>query len=225
MQEVDRLMHLQRAALLVGTEVRVRQHRHHRLVSEELHGVVRQAGDIDQYLGRRVTVDQRIGHEEGTLLTSQDVQGTEMLVTRADADDLLRHLGNLRVAAVYARHESVSVAGSHHHHTERIAVYHLLASLRVSHALTCLLIRKNTGVAVAAFRLAVVAEVDDLDTFQTDILLGGDLGQTLLVTQQDRETDTFRFRLGGGFQHIHVVRLGEYHPFWVRFRHIGERAQ
>ena len=30
---------------------------------------------------------------------------------------------------------------------------------------------------------------------------------------------------GGGFQHIHVVRLGEYHPFRVRFRHIGERAQ
>ena len=129
MQEVDRLVHLQRATLLVGTEVRVRQHRHHRLVSEELHGVVRQAGDIDQYLGRRVTVDQRIGHEEGTLLTSQDVQGTEMLVTRADADDLFRHLGNLRVAAVYTRHESVSVAGSHHHHTERITVYHLLASL------------------------------------------------------------------------------------------------
>ena len=122
-------MHLQRTALLVGTEVRVREHRHHRLVSEELHGVVRQAGDIDQYLGRRVAVDQRIGHKERTLLTSQDVQGAEMLVARADADDLFRHLCNLRVAAVYTRHESVSVAGSHHHHTKGVTVYHFLASL------------------------------------------------------------------------------------------------
>ena len=225
MQEVDRLVYFQRTALLVGTEVRVRQHRHHRLVSEELHGVVRQAGDIDQYLGRRMTVDQRIGHKERTLLARQDVQGAEMLVARTDTDDLLRHLGNLRVAAVYTRHESVGVAGSHHHHTKGVTVYHFLASLRVGHALARLLVGKDTGVAVAAFRLTVVAEVDDLDTVQTDILLGGDLGQTLLVTQQDRETDTFRFRLGGGFQHIHVVRLREYHPFRVRFRHIGERAQ
>lgn len=41
---------------------------------EELHGILGQAGDIDQYFCRRMAVDQRVGDKERTFLASQDIQ-------------------------------------------------------------------------------------------------------------------------------------------------------
>ena len=88
-QIVDRVVDLQRAALLVGTEVGVGQHRHNRFVREEFHSILSQAGDIDQYFCRRMAVDQRVGNKERTFLASQDIQSTEMCVRRTDTNCLL----------------------------------------------------------------------------------------------------------------------------------------
>ncbi len=222
---VDGLVDLERAALLVGPEVGVGEHGHDGLVGEELDGVVRQAGDVDQDLGRGVAVDQRVGHEEGALLAGDDVHGPEVLVGGADADDLLGQLVDLGVAAVDAGDEGVGVARLDHHHAEGVAFDHLLAGLGVGDAVAGPFLGEEAGVAVAALGLAVVAEVDDLDALEADVLLGGDLGQAFLVAQEDGDADAQVLGLDGGFQHVDVVGLGEDDAFRVGLGHVGERAE
>ena len=78
---------------------------------------------------------------------------------------------------------------------------------------------------MAAFRFAIVAQVDDFDAFQADAFFCGNLGQAFFVTQQDRNTDTFGLGFGSGFQHIDMVSFGEYHTFRIGFCHIGEAAE
>ena len=148
---------------------------------EELHGILGQAGDIDQYFCRRMTVDQRVGDKERTFLASQDIQGAEMRIRRTDTDDLFCHLGHFGVAAVNARHESVGIACRNHHHTECVTVYHLFASLCIRYAFAGFLVRQDLGIPMAAFRFAVVAEVDDFDTFEADVFFCRDLFQTFFV--------------------------------------------
>ena len=86
-----------------------------------------------------------------------------MFVGGADADDLLRQLGHLRIAAIHTCHEGVRLARLDHHHAEGVAVHHLLASLAEGNALACLLLRQDAGVAMPALGLPVVAQVDNLD--------------------------------------------------------------
>ena len=54
------ILHLDRRACGVGTEVRVAQHGHHWLIVEELHGASRQLGDVGQDILVWVTVDQHL---------------------------------------------------------------------------------------------------------------------------------------------------------------------
>ena len=164
MEILDGIVHLLRTSLLVGSKVGVGEHGHYRLMSEELHRIMRQAGDVDQHLRRGVAVDQCIGNEEGTLLAGQDVHRTEMLIGRTDADDLLSQPRHLRIAAIDTGHEGIRLAGRYHHHTKRIAIHHFLAGLGEGDALACLLLGEDAGVAMATIRLPIVAQVDDLDT-------------------------------------------------------------
>ena len=192
---------------------------------EELHGILGQAGDVDQHFRRRVAVDQRIGDEERPFLASQDVQSTEMRIRRTDADDLLCHLGHFGIAAVNACHESIGVACLDHHHTECVAVDHLFASLCIRHAFAGFLLGQYLGVTMAAFRFAVVAKVDDLDTFEADVFFSRDLSQAFFVAQQDGDADTFGFCLGSGFQHVDMVGFCKDYPFRIGFCHVGERTE
>ena len=145
-----------------------------------------------------------------------------MLVGRTDTDDLLCQFRHFRVTAVNAGNESVRITCLDHHHTKRVTVHHLLASLGVGNTLAGTLLRKDTGVTMTAFRLTVVTHIDDLDALEADAFLRGDLCQAFLITQQDRNTDTFVFRLDSGLQHIDVVGLGEDYPFRMCLGHIGE---
>ena len=100
---------------LVTAEVRVAEHRHHRLVSEEPHRVVRELHDIHERFGIGVAVHERIGQEERSLARAQDMHCTEVLVFLADADDFLRKFNRLAVLGVAARNERVGIARLDHH--------------------------------------------------------------------------------------------------------------
>ena len=89
------ILHLDRRACGVGTEVRVAQHGHHWLIVEELHGASRQLGDVGQDILVWVTVDQCISDIVDTLLCVEDVHGTEGLVTLTDANHVFRYLDGI----------------------------------------------------------------------------------------------------------------------------------
>ena len=148
---------------------------------EELHRIMRQAGNVDQDFCGWMTVNQRICHKESTLFASYNVHGTEMVVCRTDTDDLFRQLCHFRITAVNTCDKCIRIAGCHHHHTESVPADHLFACFRESNAFACSLFRKDTGVAVAAFFFAVVAQVDDFDTFQAQVFFGSNFFQTFFV--------------------------------------------
>ena len=74
----------------------------------------------------RVTVDKCIGKEIGALFGIYDVHGTEGLVLGSYADNLLGNFDSVTIFGVQTCDEGVGFACLHHHHTEVVALEHLV---------------------------------------------------------------------------------------------------
>ena len=158
-----------------------------------------------------MAVDQRIGNEVSTLLGVEDVHGTEMLVSFLYADYLLGNLDGIAVLGVKSGYECIRISGFHHHHTEIVAFEHLVDGFLIVGSFAGTLFAQDACVSLAAFRFAVVAQVDDFDTLQVQVELFGQFGDTFFISQNDRRTDTFCLGFHGCFQHVGVCTFGEYH--------------
>ena len=167
MHDVDGFVYLGRATFVIRTEVRVGDHGHDRSMVEELDCFFGQFSDINQCLGVRMPVNQCICQEISAFLGVQDVHGTEMLVLRTDADYLLGYLDGVGVFSVQTGNESISFSGFYHHHTEVVAFEHLVVRFLEVGALAGTLLGKDTGITFTARSFVRMAEVDNLDTFQT----------------------------------------------------------
>ena len=136
---------------------------------EETYGIFRQFGDINQCFRVGMAVDERVGKEVRTFFGVEDVHGTEMLVFRTDADYFFGYLDGIAVFGVQSGDESVGLAGFHHHHTEVVALEHLVVGFFVGNAFAGTLFGKDTCITLAAFRFVRMAQVYDFDAFEAEV--------------------------------------------------------
>ena len=192
---------------------------------EELDSIVGELGNVDEDVGRRVTVDEGVGHEERAALGVEDVHCADMLKTAADADSFLGCLDKILVLGIYTGNHGVCRTCLDHHETEVVAVEHLLVILVVCRSLTTLLVNHDLGELRAASLLAVVAQVDNLDARKVNVVLGGNLGELLLVAEKDRLAETLAVCLGGSLEHVDVVSLAEHDAARILTSHVVEAAE
>ena len=152
------------------------------------------------------------------------MHGAEGLEFVAHADNLLSHLDGVAVLGVEAGNEGVGIACLDHHHTEVVALKHLVVRLLEVCSLAGTLLREDAGIALAALSLAVVAQVDDLDALKAQVELLGQLLDALVVTQEDGVTDTLGLGLNGRLQHRGVDTLGKHHALGIAACRVVELA-
>ena len=136
---------------------------------------------------------------------------TEVLVFRTDTYHLLSHLDGIGIFRVQTGDESISLASLYHHHTEVVAFEHLVVSLLERVTVTLTLLGEDTCIALTAFLLAGMTEVDNVNTLHVQVERVGQFLNGLLITQQDRLTDSLGLGLYGSLQHGGVYSLGKYH--------------
>ena len=159
-------MHFERTTCLVGTEVRVAQHGNNRSVIKEPHSLVCQFCNIYQGGGIRVTVDQGISQEVGSLFRIQDVHRSEVVVFGTNTDYFFGHFDCITVFSIQSGDESVGISGFHHHHTEVITLKHFIRCFVIRSTFTGTFFGQYLCITFAAFCFAVVAQIDNFDTLQ-----------------------------------------------------------
>ena len=150
-------VHIGGAAVLIAAEVGERNHSHHRLFVEELNGVLSQFSHIYEGVGARVAIDECVGYEECAVLGVEYMHGAEVVISWLYAHHFLCHLDGVAVFCVGAGDKCVGFAGFHHHHTEVVALEHLIIGFLECVAFAGALGGKYLGVALAATCFAVVA--------------------------------------------------------------------
>ena len=106
----------------------------------------RELSNVYQYILVWMAVDESVGKEEHTLLCVKDVHCGKRIILFAYADNLLGYLDGVRVFSIQTCDESVGITSLNHHHTEVVALVHLIVSLLKGIALTSTLLCKMLGV-------------------------------------------------------------------------------
>ena len=132
-------------------------HAHHRLLVEESYRCGSQLGYIDECIGVRILVDQRISDVQRALRRIDDVHSTEVLELRTNADDFFDNLYSIRILRIQASNESIGLTCLDHHHTKVIALEHLVIGLLESVTFTLALLGQDTCIALTALLLARMA--------------------------------------------------------------------
>ena len=101
------------------------------------------------------------------------------------------------------------LAGLNHHHTEIVALKHLVVGFLESVALTLALLGKYACIAFTAVVLVVVAQIYYLNAVEIKVEFLGKLHYTLVVAQQDRLTDALVPCLYGSLEHRRVYAFGK----------------
>ena len=105
-----------------------------------------------------------------------------MLVFRTDADNFFCYFDGIAVFGVQSGDESIRVSGFNHHHTEVVALEHLVVGLFVCSAFAGTFLREDVGITFASFCLTVVAKVDDFDSVQAQVEFLGQFLDAFFVT-------------------------------------------
>ena len=146
-----------------------------------------------------------------------------MAVLGLYADYLLCHFYCVGEFCVDAGYECVGIAGLDHHHAEVVALEHLVVSLFECISVALALLCQYTGVTLAASHLAVVAQIDYLNTCEVELQLCCTLGDHLVIAEEHRLADTLLLGLDSGFDHRRVETLGEDDTLWVLARCLIKR--
>ena len=189
----------------------MRNHRHDGRLVEEAHGLLSQTGDVDQCLRIGVLVHQRVGDIQRAARRVDDVHRGRRLELRLYANHLVHYLQRVAIACVETGDEGIGLARLHHHHSEVVALIHLVTCLLQRVALALALLSEDLGIAMTAVVLRRMAQVHHLDTVKVQVEFVGELGDNLIVTQQDRIAQTFSLRLYGGTEHRGMSTLGKHH--------------
>ena len=101
------------------------------------------------------------------------MHGAKVIVFRTYADNLFGHLDGVRIFCIQTGYESVGLAGLNHHHTEVVALEHLVVGFVDGVSLALTLFGEHTGIALAAFGLIVVTQIDNLYAVEIEVELFG----------------------------------------------------
>ena len=143
------------------------------------------------------------------------MHSAEVLELRTDTNDLVDNFDGVRILSVETGDEGVSFARLDHHHTKIVALEHLVVSLLIGVTLALALLSQDASITLTTFLLRWVAQVYNLDAFQREVQFLGHLGDDLVITQQDGQTDALALSLYGGFQHGGVNGFSEDYALWM----------
>ena len=222
MHAFDDVLHLCGAALRVGAEIGIGEHGHDRRAVEEAHRRGGEAGNVFKSLLVGVAVDERVGDEVDAFLGIYEVHRGEVVIALANADYFIGHLNRVGIFCVKAGDESICFARLHHHHTEIVALVHLIDGLLQGVALALHLFREYLGVAQAAVCLVVVAQVEDFDVAEFEVHLLCHAAYLVFIAEEHGVADAFRLGFHGGLEHRGVGAFGKYHALGVHASRVVE---
>ena len=171
------------AADFVGTEVRVREHGDFWLLSKEFKRLVREFGNVDECLGIGVSVDKRVGLEECTFGSRDDVHGSEMGVPFPYSDNIFGDLYRFGVFGISTGNESIGIAAFYHHHTEIVAVIHFFIRFVGSDPFSLSFVGQYLGIVMTAFGFGTASQVDDFDAVETEAEITSEIFDKVGITQ------------------------------------------
>ena len=143
------------------------------------------------------------------------MHGSEVIVFGTDANDFLDHLDGVRIFGVKTCDVSIGIACLNHHHTEIVALEHLVVGLLEGVAVALALVGENHGIALTTLLLGGMAQVDNLDTVDVEVEFLCQFGDNLIVAQEDGLADAFGLGLNSGLEHGGVNSLGKDDALWV----------
>ena len=120
-----------------------------------------------------------------------------MLEFRTDANNFFDNLHRIRVLSIETRNVGIGLTSLNHHHTKVVAFEHLIVRLLDSIALTLSFLCQYAGIAFTTLLLRRMAQVDNLDAIDTQVELGCQFGDVLVVAQEHRLTNTLSLSLHG----------------------------
>ena len=109
------------------------------------------------------------------------MHSAEVLVLRTDTDYLLGYLGRVRVLGVETSNKGIGLARLNHHHTEIVALEHLIVGLLIGVAVALTLLSEDSGIALTTLLLVGVTQVDNLDAVQREVKALGEFHDYLVV--------------------------------------------
>ena len=168
---------------------------------EEAYRFLGKAGDVNECLELGGTVDERVGNEVCSLLRVEDVHCCKGAVALLHADNLLGNLDGIGILCIKTCHESIGIACLDHHHAEVVALEHLVIGLLECITLALTLVGKDMCITLAALALIRMTQVDNLDAFKVQAILGRYIGDNLIVTQKYRMTYALFLGLYGSLHH------------------------
>ena len=148
-----------------------------------------------------MTVDECIREEEHALLGVEDVHSGECAEFRTYADNLLCHLDGVGVFGVQSGDECVSIACLYHHHTEVVALVHLIVSLLKGVALTSTLLGKMLCVCGTSALLLIGTHVNQFNTVEIKLQALSHTTQAVGVAQKNRVAEAFGLGLNSSLHH------------------------
>ena len=128
-----------------------------------------------------MSVEEGVGKKEHPFLGVDDVHGADVVQSLADANHLFRNIGGLLVLAEDTGDHGVGLTSFDHHHAEVVAFEHLFGCLLEGHPLTISFFCEQRCIVHATWLFTVVPQVDDLDSFQADVVLPCHVGNLLFV--------------------------------------------
>lgn len=180
--------------------------------------MARQSCNVDKRVAILRLVDHRVGKVIHTPLGVHYMHRCKMAVVRTYANHVAGNRRHLRVVGICSRHKGIGIACLNHHHTEIIAVKHLLQSLAARIAVASALLSEHRRIARTAFRLAVMADIYNLDAVKAHAESAGTLFYHLLVAEQHRDAHTLPACLDSGKKHIVGVAFAKHHAAWICLR-------
>ena len=143
------------------------------------------------------------------------MHGGEVVVTVLDTDNLTGNLTCRIICGTCSGDESIGIACFHHHHTEIVAVKHLIKGAFKVFALTLTFGGEHISVTLTAGSFTVVTEVNDLYTVDIYAETLRTFADHLLVAEQDRYAETVSSSDSSGTKHIVGVCFGKYHTLGI----------
>ena len=195
----------------VGSEIRVRQHCHHRFDTEIADGLGSHQYDVDQVFDGRTRVDGRVGEEHRSALGRNDLHRRERRVA-VRRKDLAYRIQRFGVAVRIAEDRRIGVARSDHHQREPVAAHHVFDRLVHPDALAAYLVIQQRCVAAAARFFAVAAEVDDAFRVERQVVVLQQRIDLRTVADQQRDSEVFVGQVNGGLDRSQAVAFAEDDP-------------
>ena len=114
-----------------------------------------------------MAVDECVRHKEYAFFCIKDMHCCKCAILLTNTNHLLRNLDGVRILSVKTGDECIGIARFYHHHTEVVALIHLVVCLLEGVALTCTLLREMLSVCGTASLLLIGTHVYDVNALKT----------------------------------------------------------